>query len=165
MSPTGVDSLPLKAVAVTPLPPGVKIAKGGIRGSTNQFVVLAEAGALVSKDVDQIGASSLVYEVEADVLVVNSIVQQEVSVDVDAVAVFAPAQLPVENSVLDVHSEAGLKLDTQEEIAAEVVQVFSRLLGASDSNVFVPSVGILEELISSSLFHWGGRLFDQGGDR
>ncbi|KAK8500703.1 hypothetical protein V6N12_074561 [Hibiscus sabdariffa] len=104
MSPTGVDSLPLKAVAVTPFPPGVKIAKGGIRGSTNQFVVLAEAGALVSKDVDQIGASSLVYEVEADVLVVNSIVQQEVSVDVDAVAVFAPAQLPVENSVLDVHS-------------------------------------------------------------
>ncbi|KAK8584899.1 hypothetical protein V6N13_138842 [Hibiscus sabdariffa] len=48
-------------------------------------------------------------------------------------------------------SEAGLKLDTQEEIATEVVKVFSRLLGASDPNVFVPSVGTLEELISSSL--------------
>ncbi|KAK8648418.1 hypothetical protein V6N13_129171 [Hibiscus sabdariffa] len=284
-SSTDVDLLPLKAVAVTPFPPGVEIAKGGIRGSTNQFVVLAEAAALVLKDVDRVGASSIVSEVVVDVPVVSPVVQQEVSANVDAEVVLASAQLPVETgdqlveqqvfvvesvvngvepvvprktraavlgvarlvqdmkskkkdqvgkakkkahvvakrreleaaqlvnlssninsssigrvrelrdellqleiaersfyqqrakvqwpcesdqstkyfhsmvkvknrkqAITSLISEAGLKLNNQEEIATEVVQVFSRLLGASDPNVFVHSVGTLEELISSSLY-------------
>ncbi|KAK8665140.1 hypothetical protein V6N13_005315 [Hibiscus sabdariffa] len=274
---------------------------GGLRGSSNQFAVLAEAAALVLKGVDQVGTSTLavVSEVGTEVPVVSPIVQQEgVSIYADVEVVFVPAQLTVENTVLDDHSsdqpveqqvlmvehvvndvepvispkktrvaalgvtrlvqdmknrkkdqvdkvkkkalviasnfivakrrelevaqlvnfsnnissssvgrvqelrdellqleaaersfyqqrakvkwlcesdqstkyfysmvkvknrkhaitslvsEAGLKLDTQEEIVAEVVHVFSRLLGTSDPNVFVPSIGILEELISSSL--------------
>ncbi|KAK8488873.1 hypothetical protein V6N11_071073 [Hibiscus sabdariffa] len=194
--PLGWESLPdLKRVDLYDLSPGlvqtICRSKGmdrqtitGITNASNSyglFAVLAEAAALVSKGVDQVGTSTLavVSEVGTEVPVVSPIVQQEgVSIYADVEVVFVPAQLTVENTVLDDHSsdqpveqqvlmvehvknrkhaitslvsEAGLKLDTQEEIVAEVVHVFSRLLGTSDPNVFVPSVGILEELISSSL--------------
>ncbi|KAK8564461.1 hypothetical protein V6N12_036584 [Hibiscus sabdariffa] len=203
--PLGWESLPdLKRVDLYDLSPGlvqtICRSKGmdrqtitGITNASNSyglFAVLAEAAALVLKGVDQVGTSTLavVSEVGTEVPVVSPIVQQEgVSIYADVEVVFVPAQLTVENTVLDDHSSdqpveqqvlmelrdellqleaaersfyqqrakvkwlSGLKLDTQEEIVAEVVHVFSRLLGTSDPNVFVPSIGILEELISSSL--------------